>query len=104
VAVDVDLDERLPEAVETTAYFVVAESLTNVAKHSQATDAGVIVRREKDRLQLEIRDNGVGGVDMRRGTGVTGLRDRVTAVDGTLRVESPTGGPTRVMVELPCAS
>jgi signal transduction histidine kinase len=102
VHVDVDVPQRLPEQVETTAYFIVAEALTNIAKHANATEARVIARRFGDRLLLEIWDNGSGGADPRGGTGLTGLRDRATALDGELRIESPVGGPTRIRAELPC--
>jgi signal transduction histidine kinase len=102
VHVDVDVPDRLPEQVETTAYFIVAESLTNVTKHSGATEVRVTARRFGDRLLLEISDNGAGGADPRAGTGLAGLRDRATALDGELRIESPVGGPTRIRAELPC--
>jgi signal transduction histidine kinase len=104
VEVDVDLDGRPPEPVETTAYFVVAEALANVAKHSGASEAQVTVRRERmleDRLVVEVVDDGKGGANPETGTGLAGLRDRVAALDGRLFVESPTGGPTRVRAELP---
>jgi signal transduction histidine kinase len=103
VAVMVDLDEqRLPVAVETTAYFVVAEALTNVAKHSVATEAEVRVCRLDERLIVEVVDNGVGGADAATGTGLAGLAGRVEALDGRLTVSSPRGGPTRVRAEIPC--
>jgi signal transduction histidine kinase len=102
VHVDVDIDRRLPEAVETTAYFIVAESLTNIAKHSDATEARITGRLFGDRLLLEIMDNGSGGADPRGGTGLAGLKDRATALDGELRIESLAGGPTRIRAELPC--
>jgi signal transduction histidine kinase len=99
----VDLDqERLPEPVETTAYFVVAEALTNVAKHSVATEAEVRVCTLDNRLIVEVIDNGVGGADMAVGTGLAGLAGRVEALDGRLTVSSPRGGPTRVRAEIPC--
>jgi signal transduction histidine kinase len=104
VEVDVELDGRPPEAVETTAYFVVAEALANVAKHSGASEARVAVRRERkpeDRLVVEVVDDGKGGANLEDGTGLAGLRDRVAALDGGLFVESPGGGPTHVRAELP---
>jgi signal transduction histidine kinase len=104
VTVDVTLNGRLPGAVESTAYFVVAESLTNIARHSGATEARVGVQQVGDRLLLDISDNGKGGADPARGSGLTGLVDRVAAFDGTLTIDSPPGGPTRVHVELPCES
>jgi len=103
VEVDILLPERLPTAVEVAAYFVVAESLVNVQKHSEATRATVHARVQGDRLILEVSDDGRGGADP-AGGGLTGLRDRVAALDGTLTVSSPTGGPTLVRAEIPCAS
>jgi signal transduction histidine kinase len=102
VTTEVALAERLPEAVEATAYFVVVEALANVAKHSDATEVRVAVRRDGDRLAIEVLDNGTGGADPARGTGLTGLRDRVAALDGRLVVDSPPQGPTRVRAEIPC--
>jgi signal transduction histidine kinase len=104
VAVDVRVTERPPAAVETTAYFVVAEALTNIARHSGASRAAVTVARNNGHLTVEVTDDGVGGADTSRGTGLAGLMDRVQAVDGTLRIHSPSGGPTILTVELPCAS
>jgi signal transduction histidine kinase len=103
VAVIVDVDERFPDVVESTAYFVVAEALTNIAKHSVATEAMVNVRREGDLLVVEVCDNGLGGADPATGTGLAGLSDRVAALDGRLTVHSPRGGPTCVRAEIPCA-
>ncbi len=102
--VDLDLDGRPPEAVETTAYFVVAEALANVAKHSGASQARISARRERrphDRLVIEVVDDGRGGADPEAGTGLAGLRDRLAALDGRLFVESQAGGPTRVRAVLP---
>ena len=104
VEVDIDLDGRPSEAVETTAYFVVAEALANVAKHSGASEARVTVRRVRkphDLLVVEVMDDGRGGADPAAGTGLAGLRDRLAALDGRLFVESPAGGLTRVRAELP---
>jgi signal transduction histidine kinase len=94
----------LPAAVEAAAYFVLAESLTNVAKHSGATVVELRVRRENTVLCLEIVDDGRGGIDEGNGTGLLGIRRRVAALDGTTFVTSPAGGPTSVRVELPCGS
>jgi signal transduction histidine kinase len=102
VAVDVELPERLPPPVEVTAYFAVAEALTNVAKHSAAGAATVYARLDGTLLRVEVRDDGRGGADPARGTGLTGLADRVAAVDGTLTLASPPGGPTLLRIELPC--
>ncbi|GIH16850.1 histidine kinase [Rugosimonospora africana] len=92
----------VPAAVEAVAYFAVTEALTNVAKHSHASGATVAVRRTGDLLSIEVRDDGIGGADERRGTGLTGINRRVQALDGTLTVASPIGGPTEILVELPC--
>jgi signal transduction histidine kinase len=107
VPVGLDLEPigpRLAPAVEAAAYFVVAEGLTNVAKHSQATRATVRVSRRDGTLAIEIADDGVGGADAVRGSGITGLASRVHALDGTLTVSSPAGGPTTLRAELPCES
>jgi signal transduction histidine kinase len=101
VAVDVDLPRRAGPAIEAIAYFVVAEALTNVAKHSGANRAWLTVGLEGADLVVEVLDDGHGGADP-RGTGLTGLRDRVRAVDGTLALTSPPGGGTTLRVELPC--
>ncbi|MFI7690647.1 sensor histidine kinase [Nonomuraea sp. NPDC049655] len=106
VPVDVDADElgRLPAPVEVTAYYVVSEALANVARHSGATRATVTARTTAGTLAVEVRDDGVGGADPARGTGLTGLADRLAVVAGRLSVSSPPGGPTLVRVEIPCAS
>jgi len=96
-------DERPPEQVESAAYFVVAESLTNVARHSEAAHAAVSVVREDGVLVVEVRDDGIGGAEPEPGSGLAGLRDRVGALGGTLVVESPPGGPTFITAVLPCA-
>jgi signal transduction histidine kinase len=103
VTVSVDLPTRPPANVEAIAYFVVAEGLTNIAKHSGARHAQVVVVRSGDVLSLEITDDGVGGADP-AGQGLSGLAARVAGVDGRLRVTSPAGGPTTLEVTLPCAS
>ncbi|AEV84119.1 Phytochrome 1 [Actinoplanes sp. SE50] len=102
VELSVILPRRPPLAVETIAYFCVAELLTNVAKHSRARHATVAVRGERDRLRLVVSDDGQGGA--RPSGGLVGLADRARTVDGTLKVDSPPGGPTIVTVELPCGS
>jgi signal transduction histidine kinase len=104
VTLTVDVPERPSAAVESTIYFVVLEALTNVAKHAQATRASVTIARRQDRLVAEITDDGVGGADANGGSGLSGLTDRVTAHGGWLQVLSPAGGPTTVLVEVPCAS
>jgi signal transduction histidine kinase len=99
---EIDLPGRLSPPVETTAYYVVAEALTNAAKHAGARSAVVRVARRGDTLAVEVSDDGRGGADP-AGGGLTGLRRRVEALDGRLRVASPAGGPTIVAAELPCA-
>lgn len=100
--VDVAVAPRPDPAVESAAYFVVAEALTNVARHSQATDVQVTARRDNDLLTIDVRDDGKGSADMVAGGGLAGLTDRVEALDGRLTVTSPEGGPTVVHVEIPC--
>ena len=99
----VEVDGRLSEPLEVAAYYVVSESLANVAKHAQAKTARVEVVQEHGELVLEIVDDGIGGADSERGSGLRGLADRVEALDGRLRVWSPRGGGTRVKAEIPCA-
>ena len=94
---------RLPPHVETAAYFVIAESLANVAKHARATQAAVRVARVDGSAVVEVCDDGVGGADPASGSGLRGLADRIGALDGALTVESPAGAGTRVRVEIPCA-
>jgi signal transduction histidine kinase len=95
---------RLPGPVESAAYFVVAEALANAAKHARATEIGVRISRHRDLLIVEVIDDGVGGADPAKGSGLRGLADRVAAVDGRLDITSPAGGPTVIRAELPCAS
>ncbi|GAB2933376.1 sensor histidine kinase [Streptomyces mayteni] len=106
VPTEVDLGElgELSPAVSAAAYFIVTESLTNAAKHSGATHARVRLSRADDRLLVEVTDDGIGGVDETLGTGVIGIRRRAAALDGSVLVASPTGGPTAITVELPCGS
>ncbi|WP_406210749.1 histidine kinase [Streptomyces sp. NBC_01017] len=93
---------RAPAAVEAAAYFVVAEALTNVAKHSGSPTATVRIARMRRGLQVEVADRGHGGAAESSGSGLLGMRRRVAALDGTLRMSSPVGGPTVIEVELPC--
>jgi signal transduction histidine kinase len=94
--------ERLPEAVESATYFVIAEALTNVARYAAADGATVRVTRGKGAVEVEIRDDGVGGADPSAGTGLRGLEDRVAALEGRLAVTSPRGGGTTVLARFPC--
>ena len=96
-------NERLPAQVETAAYFIVSESLTNAAKHASAAAATVRIGRANGTAVVEVSDDGVGGADPTRGSGLRGLVDRLAALDGALEVESPTGGGTRVQARIPCA-
>ncbi|MEU5260450.1 sensor histidine kinase [Amycolatopsis sp. NPDC021455] len=102
VDVSVDVDPRPPAAVETTAYFIVGETLTNIAKHSGATEATVKVWRTDDHVVVEITDNGHGGAEVRPGGGLAGLADRAATIDGVITVVSPVGGPTVIRADLPC--
>ncbi|MDT7726480.1 MAG: hypothetical protein QOI21_3056 [Actinomycetota bacterium] len=98
-----ELDE-IAAPIEAAAYFVVTEALTNVAKHSGAASVQVTVTRDVDVLLAEVVDDGCGGVDEALGTGVSGMRRRLAALDGTLKVTSPLGGPTRILLEVSCGS
>jgi signal transduction histidine kinase len=102
LTVDLDPSRRPPPVVEAVAYFVVSEGLANVAKHAQASQAEVFVQRAGDRLHVIISDDGVGGADPSRGTGLAGLARRASSVDGTFEIDSPPGGPTLLTVDLPC--
>jgi signal transduction histidine kinase len=103
VGLRVELAERLPEPVEVAAYYVVTESLANMAKHAQATTASVTVARADECVVVEVVDDGVGGADSENGSGIRGLADRVEALGGRIRIWSPPGGGTRVRAEIPCA-
>ena len=96
--------ERLPPEVEGTAYFVASEALANVVKHAGASKASIRALRENGVLVVEVEDDGTGGASARDGSGLRGLSDRVEALGGRLRVESPQGSGTRVVGEIPCAS
>ncbi|MFE5671214.1 histidine kinase [Agromyces sp. NPDC056523] len=101
VEVDVQAEGRLPELIESTGYFAVAESLANVAKHSQATRAWVRAYLEGDEVVISVRDNGVGGASYDAGTGVLGIADRIDAVGGSISLDSPRGAGTTVTVRMP---
>jgi signal transduction histidine kinase len=94
--------DRLPEAVELAAYFVVAEALTNVAKYAEASHATVEVARENGRLVVEVADDGVGGADPENGTGLRGLADRLAVLEGRLEIQSERGRGTTVRAQIPC--
>jgi signal transduction histidine kinase len=104
VPIDINFQapDRLPESVESAAYFVVVEALTNIDKHSRASNAGLSVRLEDETLVIDVIDNGAGGAGIEPGGGLAGLRDRLAALDGALEVSSPPGGPTQLHAEIPC--
>jgi signal transduction histidine kinase len=104
VRLKVEVDERLPEPIEVAAYYLVSESLANVAKHASASSATIEVSRTDGEVVVEIVDDGIGGADSERGSGLRGLADRVEVLGGRLRVWSPHDGGTRVRAEIPCAS
>ncbi len=103
VRLTVNIESRLPEALEVAAYYLVSESLANVAKYARASSASVEVTRRDHDVLVEVLDDGIGGADESRGSGLRGLADRVEALGGQLRVWSPAGGGTRVRAEIPCA-
>lgn len=104
VSLDIDVTDRPSSAIEAVAYFAACELIANITKHSGAAHASVSVRQNESLLVLEVSDDGIGGADLSRGTGLAGLVERVEAVDGRLRLESPPGGPTTVRVDLPSGS
>ena len=103
VRMTIGIEERLPEALEVAAYYLVCESLANVGKYAQASSATVAVSRSNGNVLVEVTDDGIGGADTERGSGLRGLADRVEALGGRLRIWSPSGGGTRVRAEIPCA-
>lgn len=104
VVVSGDVPGRLPDPVESAAYFAVCELLANTAKHAAGAPTRVDLAHDGDRLRITVTDEGAGGADPAGGTGLTGVRRRLGTFDGTLRVTSPAGGPTIAVVEVPCAS
>jgi signal transduction histidine kinase len=104
IDLSVPLEQRLPEPVEAAAYYVVAEALTNVARYASANAVSVSVDQRNERALVEVRDDGVGGADPARGSGLRGLSDRVEALGGRLSVESPPGRGTHLKAEIPCES
>ncbi|MGW9347716.1 histidine kinase [Nocardiopsis flavescens] len=103
VTATIHLPGRPADPVESAAYFAVAELLTNTAKHADATHAWVHINHGNDRLVITVTDNGHGGADAAPGSGLSGIRRRIDAFDGTMNITSPTGGPTIVTLEIPCA-
>lgn len=104
VELHVEVARRCPPVIEAIAYFVVSEALTNITRHAGAGKVEVAVVRDRDRLQITVIDDGVGGATERPDGGLQGLAQRVMSVDGTLQVESPDGGPPLIEVTLPCGS
>ncbi|MEU9041350.1 MULTISPECIES: sensor histidine kinase [unclassified Kitasatospora] len=100
----VENGHRVPASVEAAAYFVIAEGLTNIRKHSRATRSSVRFQRSGGQLTITVTDDGRGGADEHGGSGLVGIRRRVAALDGTATLTSPVGGPTELKVELPCGS
>ncbi|KIQ62051.1 histidine kinase [Kitasatospora griseola] len=98
----VDLPGRIAPTVEAVAYFTVSEALANAAKHAKASRVDLVLRQAAGRLLITIADDGIGGADATRGTGLVGLRKRAASVDGSLAITSPRGGPTTITMELPC--
>jgi signal transduction histidine kinase len=104
VTVDMQTDARLPENVEVTAYYVASEALTNAAKHAGASDVRITVNADDGQIVLTIRDDGVGGADPARGSGLIGLQDRVAALGGALAVYSEPGAGTVLTAQIPVAA
>ncbi|WP_089002072.1 sensor histidine kinase [Micromonospora echinofusca] len=104
VDLDVDLPGRLAPPLESALYFTAAELITNAARHSGAARVAVRLRRTAETVRLTVSDDGRGGADPQRGTGLAGIRRRLAVFDGRVRIDSPAGGPTVVDVELPCES
>jgi signal transduction histidine kinase len=104
VEVRSELAARLPDPVESAAYFALAEALTNVIKHAVAGHAWIELVHGEDALSMRVDDDGGGGADPSRGTGLRGIERRLAAFDGTLSIDSPPGGPTVLAMVLPCAS
>lgn len=100
---DVRLPRRVPEPVEAAAYFAVAEAVTNAAKHAGARSVHIRAAHSSGALRIEVSDDGVGGADPARGTGLRGVEQRLATFDGVLAVSSPLGGPTIIVIEVPCA-
>jgi signal transduction histidine kinase len=103
VKLDLAVPRRLPEYVEVASYYVAAEALTNVAKHAQASEVQLVVKSEEEDIHLSIRDNGIGGVDVGKGSGLVGLIDRVEALGGQISLTSHLGDGTSLDVRIPLA-
>jgi signal transduction histidine kinase len=101
IRLQLHVDDRLNEPIEVAAYYIVSETLANVAKHAQATSVDIHAETHDHRLNLTIRDNGIGGADPSRGSGLVGLSDRINALGGTIAIASPSGQGTQIQVALP---
>jgi signal transduction histidine kinase len=101
VELDIRTQSRAADPIEMAAYYVVSEALTNTTKHARASCAQVAVEQRDGLLNLSIRDDGIGGADPARGSGLIGLRDRVQALGGSIEIDSPAGAGTAIIVELP---
>ena len=101
VNLDVTIEQRLPESVEVAAYYVVAEALTNAAKHANASEVKVRAHATDESLNLFISDDGIGGADSGKGSGLIGLKDRIEVLGGRMRVASPSGGGTTLDITIP---
>jgi signal transduction histidine kinase len=101
VSLDVAIEQRLPDSVEVAAYYVVAEALTNTAKYAHASQVKVCARTSGARLELLIHDDGIGGADTRKGSGLIGLKDRVEVLDGDMQITSPPGRGTVLHIAIP---
>jgi signal transduction histidine kinase len=95
------VDRRLPERVEVAAYYIVSEGLTNATKHARASAVRVVISAPDELLLLSISDDGIGGADARRGSGLTGLRDRVESIGGTLEISGGAGDGTSILAKIP---
>jgi signal transduction histidine kinase len=104
VDLDIQVDQRLPDPIEVGSYYVVAEALTNAAKHARASLVEVSVHATDTELRLEIRDNGIGGAARGKGSGLTGLVDRVEALGGKMTIQSPSGSGTSLLANIPIES
>jgi signal transduction histidine kinase len=101
VHLDVPGGRRLPEPIEAAIYYSVSEALTNVAKHARASAVEIQIRTEDATVRLSISDDGVGGADLRAGSGLVGLKDRVEALDGRIEIVSPPGAGTSLLIDIP---
>jgi len=101
VSLDLKIDQHLPDSIEVGAYYIVAEALTNTAKHSRASQVNVCAEAKDGNLYLSIRDDGIGGAEFAKGSGLIGLKDRAEALRGRMRIESPAGNGTSLHISIP---